>query len=466
MEKYKEQETIAAISTAYGESGIGIVRMSGPASLEILLGLFRTAKGSPLRADDIQPRRMYYGDILDPKSGKTLDEVLCVYMKGPRTYTAEDLAEIHCHGSLVSLRSILSACFQLGARPAEPGEFTKRAFLNGRIDLSQAEGVIDLIRARSDKGFEVALGQVEGSLSRRVEEIRARLKDLVVLLTVNMDYPDEDVEEATYEKIEDSLKQIDDELLKLLEFSKEGRILREGFSVTIVGKPNVGKSSLLNFFLREERAIVTEIPGTTRDTIEEQVSLNGISIKLTDTAGIRESQDAVERLGIQRSKEAFNKADLLLFLLDASMPLSEEDRALAQLLRNRRCIVLLNKADLPGVVAEQEVSALLPEATVLTTSLTEGIGLSLLEETIGEWITGGKVRRKEDVLVTNLRHIDLIRKAQGETAEALAMAGRREAIDFIEVNARAAFDYLGEITGQTAGDEILEEIFSRFCLGK
>jgi len=312
----------------------------------------------------------------------------------------------------------------------------------------------------------VALGQAEGTLSRRIDRLRDQLKELVILLTVNMEYPEEDLDEISYGQIEESLQQINDEHLKLLEYSKEGRMIREGFSVTIVGKPNVGKSSLLNFFLRENRAIVTEIPGTTRDTIEEQVSLHGIPVKLTDTAGIRDSEDPVENLGIQRSKEAFNKADLLLFLVDASQPLSKEDQALCLLLDRRRCIVLLNKSDLPGVLTEREMRSVLPQAAILSTSLTEGIGLDRLEETITDWITGGKVRRKEDVLVTNVRHIDLLRRAQREIEEALSMTRKQEAMDFIEVNVRAAFDLLGEITGQTAGDEILEEIFSRFCLGK
>lgn len=461
-----EAQTIAAIATAYGESGIGIVRMSGPDALDIFLRLFRLTDGNALTKTEAEPRRMHYGVIRDPETGETLDEVLCVYMKAPRSYTAEDLVEIQCHGSLVSLRNILAACFRLGASPATPGEFTKRAFLNGRIDLAQAEAVIDLIQARSDKSFDVAMGQVAGTLSSRVSQLRDALKELLILLTVNMDYPDEDIEEITYEQIENSLTQINDECLKLLEFSQEGRRIREGFSVTIVGKPNVGKSSLLNFFLRENRAIVTEIPGTTRDTIEEQVSLKGIPVKLTDTAGIRESEDVVERLGIQRSKEAFNKADLLLFLVDSSQPLSAEDRELCSLLADRRCIVLLNKSDLSGVLTEQEMHELLPKAIVLSTSLTEGIGLDRLEETITDWITGGKVRRKEDVLVTNVRHIELLRRTREEIEEALAMTRRQEAMDFIEVNTRAAFDLLGEITGQTAGDEILEEIFSRFCLGK
>jgi len=459
-------DTIAAISTAYGESGIGIVRMSGPEALDIFLGLFRASGGKTLEREHAEPRRIQYGHILDPDSGEALDEVLCFYMKGPKSYTAEDLVEIQCHGSLVSLRNILDACFRLGARPAEPGEFTKRAFLNGRIDLARAEAVIDLIRARSDRGFEVALGQAEGTLSRRIDRLRDQLKELVILLTVNMEYPEEDLDEISYGQIEESLQQINDEHLKLLEYSKEGRMIREGFSVTIVGKPNVGKSSLLNFFLRENRAIVTEIPGTTRDTIEEQVSLHGIPVKLTDTAGIRDSEDPVENLGIQRSKEAFNKADLLLFLVDASQPLSKEDQALCLLLDRRRCIVLLNKSDLPGVLTEREMRSVLPQAAILSTSLTEGTGLDRLEETIRDWITGGKVRRKEDVLVTNVRHIDLLRRAQREIEEALSMTRKQEAMDFIEVNVRAAFDLLGEITGQTAGDEILEEIFSRFCLGK
>ncbi|NLV69464.1 MAG: tRNA uridine-5-carboxymethylaminomethyl(34) synthesis GTPase MnmE, partial [Clostridiales bacterium] len=451
-------DTIAAISTAYGESGIGIVRMSGPEALDIFLGLFRMSGGKTLKREHAEPRRIQYGYILDPDSGEALDEVLCFYMKGPKSYTAEDLVEIQCHGSLVSLRNILDACFRLGARPAEPGEFTKRAFLNGRIDLARAEAVIDLIRARSDRGFEVALGQAEGTLSRRIDRLRDQLKELVILLTVNMEYPEEDLDEISYGQIEESLQQINDEHLKLLEYSKEGRMIREGFSVTIVGKPNVGKSSLLNFFLRENRAIVTEIPGTTRDTIEEQVSLHGIPVKLTDTAGIRDSEDPVENLGIQRSKEAFNKADLLLFLVDASQPLSKEDQALCLLLDRRRCIVLLNKSDLPGVLTEREMRSVLPQAAILSTSLTEGIGLDRLEETITDWITGGKVRRKEDVLVTNVRHIDLLRRAQREIEEALSMTRKQEAMDFIEVNVRAAFDLLGEITGQTAGDEILEEI--------
>ena len=462
----KGLQTIAAISTAYGQSGIGIVRMSGPEALDILVGIFSDVDGKPVLPEFFEHRKMRYGFISEPGTNKKLDEVLCVFMKAPYTYTTENLVEIHCHGSAVALKNVLALCLEKGAVLAEPGEFTKRAFLNGRIDLIQAEAVIDLIQAKSNKSFDVAIKQVEGSLSAKVENIRKELLELLISLTVNMDYPDEDIEEITYTAIENSIKQIDDALSALLLFSEEGRILREGVSVTIVGKPNVGKSSLMNFFLRENRVIVTEIPGTTRDTIEEQISLRGIPIRLTDTAGIRDSVDVVEQLGIQRSKDAFNKADLLLFLIDASQPLSKEDEELCGLLKERSCIVLLNKTDLPQIISEEQMSQALPLARIIATSLKEGIGLDQLEETMEAQITGGKIQGKEDVMVTNIRHIDLLKKAKQETEEAINMTINKEAIDFIEVNVRAAFDYLGEIIGKTARDEIIEEIFSRFCLGK
>lgn len=463
---YKEEQTIAAISTAYGESGIGIVRMSGPDALNILSTLFVDAKGLFLCPKMFEHKKMKYGFIVDPKTKKKADEVLAVFMKGPDSYTAEDIVEIQCHGNAIALKNILALCLSQGAKPAEAGEFTKRAFLNGRIDLAQAEAVIDLIKAKSEKSFDVAIKQVDGHLSSKVEAVRAEIKELVILLTLNMDFPDEDIEEITYQNIVERLKQIGNELDNMLLFADEGRILREGLSVTIVGKPNVGKSSLMNFFMRENRSIVTEIPGTTRDTIEEQISLKGIPIRLIDTAGIRDSADIVEQLGIEKSKEAFNKADLLLFLIDASNLLTKEDEALCNLLLDKPCIVLLNKTDLPGVIKEEQIRILLPNAEIISTSLKVGMGLDQLENTIEAHITGGKVHRNEDLLVTNVRHINLINKSNTEIKEALQMADRMEAIDLIEINVHSAFEYLGEITGQTARGEILEEIFSRFCLGK
>ena len=336
-------ETIAAISTAYGEGGIGIVRISGPEALGILRGIF-VCKGS------ITSRRMAFGRIIDPETEEVIDEVLAVYMKGPTTYTGEDVAEINCHGSVVALRKTLALVLRRGARMAEPGEFTKRAFLNGRMDLSQAEAVIDVIKAKADAGYEAALSQMEGDLSRKVREIRAQVVDILVDITVNIDYPDEDIEQLTYEKLLADLEDAGDEIDSLLATAGAGRMIKEGIRVAIVGRPNVGKSSLMNCLLRQSRAIVTEIPGTTRDTIEEAVSIRNIPVYLIDTAGIRETEDLVEMIGIERTKEAFNSADLVVFIADASQPLTDEDRDILERLKDRRHMVLLNKTDLGNAV--------------------------------------------------------------------------------------------------------------------
>ena len=469
------KRTIAAISTAYGESGIGIVRMSGPDAKEIASRIFVPYKGSnasqnqkqsPAEAFAFVPRQLHYGHIVDPKTGETVDEVLCVFMKAPHTYTGEDLAEIQCHGSTASMRRILSICLENGAEMAERGEFTKLAFLNGRIDLAQAEAVIDVIKAKTDRGLETAVSQMQGKLSEKVKAVRQQLLDLLVLLTVNMDYPDEDIEVATYGKIEESLESIRSGISALLENADEGKILREGLSVAIVGKPNVGKSSLMNLFLGEHRSIVTDIPGTTRDTIEEQISLRGIPLRLTDTAGIRETSDVVEAIGVDRSKDAFNKADLVLLLLDSSRPLSEDDISLMKAAEGKPCIAVLNKTDLAPKVSESDIEEYLKTAQIISTSLLNDEGTEQLKDAMEALITGGKVRRKEDILVSNTRHIQLLKNALGEIDEALSMTRAGEAMDFLEVNANAAFQYLGEITGDTASGEIIDEVFARFCLGK
>jgi tRNA modification GTPase len=467
--------TIAAISTAYGESGIGIVRMSGPNSLEIARRIFvpysaqktpQNQKQPPSEGFCFKDRTMHYGHVADPDTGETVDEVLCVFMKAPHTYTGEDLVEIQCHGSMAGLRRILSLCLENGAQMAERGEFTKLAFLNGRIDLAQAEAVIDVIRARTGKSLQTAVTQLEGRLSEKVRAVRKGLLDLLVLLTVNMDYPDEDVEEATYAKILAALQQAEQGIEALLAGADEGKIVREGLSVAIIGKPNVGKSSLMNLFLGEHRSIVTDIPGTTRDTIEEQISLRGIPIRLTDTAGIRESKDVVESLGIDRSRDAFNKADLVLLLLDSSRPLSEEDIALMEAAEGRPCIAVLNKTDLPACLSEDDVRSHLKTAQIVHASLLNDEGVEALKDAMEALITGGKVRREEDILVSNTRHIQLLKNAISELREAERMTLRGEAMDFIEVNANAAFSYLGDITGDTASGEIIDEVFARFCLGK
>ena len=339
------EDTIAAIATAVGEGGIGIVRISGEESLGILNKVFVPV------SNNIKNRTLSYGHIKDPSSGKVIDEVMSVYMRGPHSYTAEDVVEIQCHGSSVSLLRILDLVLKNGARLAERGEFTKRAFLNGRLDLSQAEAVIDLIKAKTEKTFDVALNQLEGLYSEKIRDIRADLVDVLVNLTVNIDYPDEDIEEMTYSKLEESLNDINDKIVKLLSTSDTGRIIREGLKVSIVGKPNVGKSSLMNALMGENRAIVTDIPGTTRDTIEESITIKNIPIVLTDTAGIHETDDVIEQIGIEKSKESFNKADLIIFVLDSSRALEEEDKKIIDHIGRRKTIVLLNKQDKGAVLS-------------------------------------------------------------------------------------------------------------------
>ncbi len=458
------EPTIAAVSTAYGESGIGIVRMSGEESLSIAEKIFAPSKAGAHLSD--RPRTLCHGYVVDPQSGERLDEALCVYMKAPHSYTGEDVVEIQCHGSAVSIRKILALCLRMGADAAERGEFTKRAFLNGRIDLAQAEAVIDLIKARTDRSYEAAFSQLQGGLSRRVFAVRQRLLDLLVSLGVNMDYPDEDIEEITYEKILSETSSINDELLKIGSRAREGKILRDGLSVAIVGRPNVGKSSLMNALLMQDRSIVTEIPGTTRDTIEESASVRGFPIRFVDTAGIRQAGDSVEAVGVARSKDALDRADLLLLVLDGSAPLTEEDEEVMRLAKGRPCLAVLNKRDLPPALSAAAVSEKLPDAPLVELSAKTEEGLPRLLDEIERFIGSGAVRREEDQPLTSARHAELLLRASEELSEAMEMARRREALDFIEVNCRAAFDLLGEITGETASDQVIEEIFSRFCLGK
>lgn len=485
------EDTIAAIATAPGEGGIGIVRISGEKSREILEDIFTRVKKeystqqvvSDDASDDrskshflphamnqtiglpLTPRMMHYGFVYD-HAGDLIDEVMAVWFKAPYSYTAEDVVEIQCHGSIVSLRKILALVLKSGARMAEPGEFTKRAFLNGRIDLSQAEAVIDLIRAKSDKSFDTALAQLEGNFSKVIRDLRGLLVDVLVDLTVNIDYPDEDIEQITFENLTLALKEIRSKLAALLATSATGRMLREGMQVTIIGKPNVGKSSLMNALLRETRAIVTEIPGTTRDTIEEGVSVRGIPIRLTDTAGIRQTEDVIEKIGIEKSKESFNRADLVIFMIDRSQPLDEEDYEIIRHLDGKKSIVILNKTDLPPVVSDEEARALLPEAVLIEAAVGQNIGITELEDAIENLVYGGRVKQQDSVLVSNVRHIALLEEAQRALDDAIGMAESLQPLEFLEIDVNHAYELLGEIIGEAVGDDIIEEVFARFCLGK
>ena len=449
------EDTIAAIATAYGEGGIGIIRISGEDSRDILQKIF-TGK--------IESRRLSYGKIVD--ENEHIDEVLAVYMKGPKTYTGEDVVEINCHGSMVALRKTLALVLSKGARMAEPGEFTKRAFLNGRLDLSQAEAVIDVIKAKSDRSFDVAMSQLEGSLSKRIEKIRQALLDLLVEVTVNIDYPDEDIEIMTYDKARDCLCNIRNMIGELLATSGSGRMIREGIRIAIVGKPNVGKSSLMNCLLRESRAIVTEIPGTTRDTIEEAVSIRNLPVYLIDTAGIRDTDDTVEKIGIEKTKEAFNNADYIILVVDGSRPLTSEDEEIISYVRGRRALVLLNKRDLGAEVTVDVISEKLPDCDIIETALSKGEGLKEIEDNIESLVYGGQISQGESLMVNNVRHIDLLKHADSAAGDALSLLEIMEPLDIVEIDIRNAYDFLGEIVGDTVSDEIINEVFARFCLGK
>ncbi len=455
-------DTIAAISTPPGEGGIGIIRISGEDSLSILKQIFRTPSGKQNMKDHL----LVYGHIINPEDGKVIDEVLSVYMKAPRTYTAEDVVEIDCHGGIVPLRKILQLVYRCGARPAERGEFTERAFLNGRLDLSQAEAVMDMISARADKTYDSAVGQLSGSLSGKIKEIRSMLMDIRVQVTVNIEYPDEDIEIMTYQKMKDDLKPVIGKISELLKTAETGRILSSGLKIAIVGKPNVGKSSLMNQMLRESRAIVTDIPGTTRDTIREDMRLRGIPISLIDTAGIRETDDQIEAIGIEKSRDSWSEADLVLLVLDAGSPLSGEDREILRQAEAEKTIVVLNKTDLPQQITAEDVNRLLPGVQLISASMKEGNGLDAIEDSIEQRVYQGTVTADQNVIVTNARHKQLLEEAGSHLNDALRLADRKEPLEIIDLDLEAAYENLGEIIGDAVGDDVISEVFSRFCLGK
>ena len=454
-------DTIAAVATAMGEGGIGIVRISGENALSILEKVFCSVKNRPT-----ENRKLTYGFVTDNFTGEKIDEVMAVYMKAPHSYTAEDVVEIQCHGSIVSLRKILALVLKNGARLAEPGEFTKRAFLNGRLDLSQAEAVIDLVRAKSDKTFDVALSQLEGSFSKKIKEIRSDLVDILVNITVNKDYPDEDIEVITYENLISGLGNVKAKVDSLLATADTGRILREGLNIAIIGKPNVGKSSLMNALLRETRAIVTEIPGTTRDTIEEALTIRNIPVKLTDTAGIRHTDDVIEKIGIEKSKESFNKADLVIFMVDNSRPLDDEDREIIEYIGDRKVLAVINKTDLENRLDISEIKRKLPNGIFIETSMAREDGISRIEDEIENLVYGGKVKQNDSMMVTNVRHKALLEEASSALRDAASMAGAGEALEFLEIDVNRAYEALGEIIGEAVNEDIINEVFARFCLGK
>ncbi|WP_291632523.1 tRNA uridine-5-carboxymethylaminomethyl(34) synthesis GTPase MnmE [Clostridium sp.] len=457
----KEFDTIAAIATSIGEGGISIIRVSGDRSIDIVNSIFIGKNNRKLY--DFKSYTMRYGHIID-ENGSRLDEVIISYMKGPKSFTAEDTIEINCHGGVVGTNRILQEIIRSGARMAEPGEFTKRAFLNGRIDLSQAEAVIDIIRAKTELSMKSALMQSEGAISREIKSIRNKLLSVIAHIEVTVDYPEEDIEEVTAEKVSYDVTSIIKEIDMLLSTADEGKILREGLSTVIVGKPNVGKSSLLNALVKEKRAIVTDVPGTTRDAIEEYISVEGIPVKIVDTAGIRETEDIVEKIGVETSKRKIDEADLVILILDSSNKVSREDREIIEYIKEKKYIVLLNKSDLGGKIERNELKSL-KSKYITNISLKTGEGLINVKEHIKDLFFNGEIKT-EGVFVTNSRHKQSLIRAKENLESSLNAIEYTSAIDLASIDIRNAWMNLGEITGEALEEDIIHTIFSEFCLGK
>ncbi len=460
-----EFDTIAAISTPSGEGAIAIVRLSGPEAVAIANRLFR-APGNKALADQAS-HTIHYGHIEDPATNEIAEEVMVALMKAPKTFTREDVVEINCHGGIVSVNRVLSLALRAGARLAEPGEFTKRAFLNGRIDLSQAEAVMDLIRAKTDRAMDVALTQMEGRLSRLISSLRQALLESIAQMEVNIDYPEyDDVEEMTRPMMLEKAQWVQSEIAKLLQTSQQGKILREGLSTVIIGRPNVGKSSLLNSLVQENKAIVTEIAGTTRDIIEEYVNVRGVPLRLVDTAGIRETEDIVERIGVERSRKVLKEADLILYVLNYAEELTEEDLLLFEAVRDMNYIVVINKTDLPQQIDLAQVREIAGDKRLVTTSLIEEEGIDQLEEAIAELFFEGEIEAGDMTYVSNVRHISLLRQAHQTISDAISAAEMDVPVDMIQIDVTRTWEILGEIIGDTADDGLLNQLFSQFCLGK
>ena len=457
-----EFDTIAAIATPPGEGAISIVRLSGDDAVTIADQVF---KGKDLTK--VSSHTINYGHFIDPKTREIIDEVMVSVLRAPKTFTREDTVEINCHGGIVPTNKILQVLLTNGARLAEPGEFTKRAFLHGRIDLAQAESVMDLIRAKTDRSMKAALNQLDGELSQLIRNLRQEILDVLAQVEVNIDYPEyDDVEEMTSKLLREKALDVCAKIEQLLVTARQGKILREGLATALVGRPNVGKSSLLNHLLHEDKAIVTDIAGTTRDVIEEYVNVLGVPLKLVDTAGIRETDDRVEKIGVERSRQALDRSDLVILLLNASEPLTTEDIELLQLTQDKKRIIVLNKMDLEPKLDLNELYQYVDKAEVLKTSVLKNEGIRELEEHIATLFYGGIENSQTTVLVTNARHIALLEQAKAALEAVLTGLEQELPVDLVQIDMTRAWELLGEITGDSYQDELLDQLFSQFCLGK
>lgn len=455
-----DNETIVAPATSTGKSSVNIIRLSGVKSLAVAESIFMPKKYKISE----NPRRMIYGHIID--KDKVIDEVMLCYMKAPHSFTCEDVVEINCHGGSKSLEEIMSLILTKGVRLAQNGEFTKRAFLNGRIDLSQAEAVIDIINARSTKSFENAQRQLQGRLSGRIEKIDERLKKSIAQITVAIDFPEEDIPEVTYEELLSDVEISIDELNKLKETYKNGKVISDGINIAIIGRPNVGKSSLLNELLEENRAIVTDIAGTTRDIITESLSINGISVNLIDTAGIRETQDIVEKIGVERSISSIENADIILLVLDTSDKLNAEDRELMEKLKDRQYLILLNKSDLQNKLDISQLPSFIDKDNIINISTLDKRGIEELKENIYAKAVSFDDDSINNVMITNSRHYSLIENAINSLKDARQSLLDNVELDILEIDFLNAVDYMGQITGKSVSESLLDTIFSKFCIGK
>ncbi|HCU8421463.1 TPA: tRNA uridine-5-carboxymethylaminomethyl(34) synthesis GTPase MnmE [Staphylococcus aureus] len=456
-------DTITSISTPMGEGAIGIVRLSGPQAVEIADKLY---KGKHL-LNDVPSHTINYGHIIDPESKEVVEEVMVSVLRAPKTFTREDIIEINCHGGILTINRVLELTMTYGARMAEPGEFTKRAFLNGRIDLSQAEAVMDFIRSKTDRASKVAMNQIEGHLSDLIKKQRQSILEILAQVEVNIDYPEyDDVEDATTEFLLEQSKEIKQEINRLLDTGAQGKIMREGLSTVIVGKPNVGKSSMLNNLIQDNKAIVTEVAGTTRDVLEEYVNVRGVPLRLVDTAGIRETEDIVEKIGVERSRKALSQADLILFVLNNNEALTQEDYTLYEVVKNEDVIVIVNKMDLEQNIDINEVKDMIGDTPLIQTSMLKQEGIDELEIQIRDLFFGGEVQNQDMTYVSNSRHISLLKQARQTIQDAIDAAESGVPMDMVQIDLTRTWEILGEIIGETASDELIDQLFSQFCLGK
>ena len=454
-------DTIAAISTGMTNSGIGVVRISGEDAVKVADRIFRKPNGRKLSEE--KTFTIHYGHIYD--ENELIDEVLVMLMRGPRSYTAEDTVEIDCHGGVLVMRKILETVVKNGARLAEPGEFTKRAFFNGRIDLSQAEAVIDVINAKNDYALKSSVNQLNGAMSRKVKELREKLIYEIAFIESALDDPEHISLEGYPEILHERLIPIKQEIEKLLATADNGRVVREGVKTVILGKPNAGKSSLMNVLVGEERAIVTDVAGTTRDTLEENIRLHGISLNIIDTAGIRDTDDIVEKIGVDKARQIADDADLIIYVVDGSRPLDENDREIMELIRGRKAIVLLNKTDLEMLVTEKELEERTGQ-TVIPVSAKEQKGIDVLEERIRELFFSGKIDFNDEVMITNVRHKTALREAYDSLLLVEKSIEDQMPEDFFSIDLMNAYEELGTIVGEALEDDLVNEIFSKFCMGK